>query len=142
MSKDDCKPGRDYAVGYGRPPQHTRFRPGQSGNPGGRPKGARNLLTELDEALAEKVVVVEGGKRRRMSKSKLIAKTLANKAAGSDLRAARHIFDLRMKAGQETVAPVHVPQVDETLSPEDDALLRDILRDEAAYQDRGTSDDE
>ena len=32
-----------YEVGYGRPPQHTQFRPGQSGNPAGRRKGVRNL---------------------------------------------------------------------------------------------------
>ena len=29
----------DYAVGYGKPPQHSRFKPGRSGNPKGRPKG-------------------------------------------------------------------------------------------------------
>ena len=32
-------------VGYRNPPQHTRFKPGQSGNPRGRPRGQRNLTT-------------------------------------------------------------------------------------------------
>jgi hypothetical protein len=36
----------DPRVGYGRPPLATRFRPGQSGNPRGRPKGARNLSSQ------------------------------------------------------------------------------------------------
>ena len=29
----------DYQIGYGKPPRHTRFGPGKSGNPGGRPRG-------------------------------------------------------------------------------------------------------
>jgi hypothetical protein len=37
--------GTDYAVGYRRPPLHSRFQPGVSGNPPGRPKGAANLKT-------------------------------------------------------------------------------------------------
>ena len=35
----------EYEVGYGKPPAHSRFRPGQSGNPRGRPRGARNRPT-------------------------------------------------------------------------------------------------
>jgi hypothetical protein len=50
---------RDYAVGYGRPPPHSRFKKGQSGNPWGRPPGAKNLKTVLNEALNERVIVVE-----------------------------------------------------------------------------------
>ncbi len=43
---------RDYEIGYGKPPKHTRFKKGQCGNPKGRPKGARNRLgTQFLEAL-------------------------------------------------------------------------------------------
>ena len=42
-----------YAVGYGRPPKHTRFKPGTSGNPRGRPKSAQGLNT-----LARKVMTL------------------------------------------------------------------------------------
>ena len=41
----------DYRVGYGKPPLETRFKKGQSGNPGGRPRRARNLMTQLYRAL-------------------------------------------------------------------------------------------
>jgi len=42
---------RDYEVGYGKPPHHTRFVKGQSGNPRGRPRGAKNMKTLLNKAL-------------------------------------------------------------------------------------------
>jgi hypothetical protein len=51
----------DYAVGYGKPPLHTRFKKGQSGNPRGRPPGAKNLSTLLNEALNEPVIVAANG---------------------------------------------------------------------------------
>ena len=41
------KAGGDYAVGYGRPPKATQFKPGRSGNPRGRPKGAKSEDTMI-----------------------------------------------------------------------------------------------
>ena len=50
-----------HQVGYGRPPLHTRFKPGQSGNPKGRPKGAKNEDTILREIMNRPIDIREGG---------------------------------------------------------------------------------
>jgi len=56
------------AVGYGRPPVRTRFKPGRSGNPKGRPKNTRNLRTIIQDALTKKIVLREGQGKRSISK--------------------------------------------------------------------------
>ena len=54
MNKEEMLPtARSTKVGYGNPPQHTRFKKGQSGNPRGRPKGTLNLATVLARTLRE-----------------------------------------------------------------------------------------
>jgi Family of unknown function (DUF5681) len=91
MSHDD---ERDYKVGYGKPPHHTRFRRGQSGNPRGRPAGSRNLATLVNEALNEPVIVVENGGRRKISKREAIIKQLVNRSAKADWRAIKILLDM------------------------------------------------
>ena len=78
---------RDYEVGYGKPPRHTRFELGRSGNPRGRPGGSKNLLTLLNEALKEPVIVVENGRRRKIAKRQAIITQLVNRSAKADLKA-------------------------------------------------------
>lgn len=64
------KPGRNlpalpvpasqtYEVGYGKPPAISRFSPGQSGNPRGRPKGARNKMPALNEERLKSIILTE-----------------------------------------------------------------------------------
>ena len=78
---------RGYEIGYGKPPRHSRFEPGRSGNPHGRPKGAQNLSTLLSEALNEMVTVAENGRRRKISKRRAIITQLVNRSAQADLKA-------------------------------------------------------
>src|ERR1700756_4811734 len=78
---------RDYEVGYGKPPRHTRFEPGRSGNPRGRPPGAKNMKTPLSKALNELLVVTEPGGRRKVSKREAIVTQLVNRSAKADYRA-------------------------------------------------------
>src|SRR5438874_10489692 len=85
---------RPYEVGYGKPPRHTRFRKGQSGNPQGRPKGSQNLTTLLSEALNEPVIVAENGGRRKITMRQAIIKQLVKRSATADLRAIKILLDI------------------------------------------------
>ncbi|KQU51539.1 hypothetical protein ASG72_08285 [Bosea sp. Leaf344] len=78
---DPASAPKDYEVGRGRPPIANRFKPGQSGNPKGRPKGAKNLSTLTLEKLQAKVPVREGGRERRMSKGEIGVTKLVNRFA-------------------------------------------------------------
>ena len=72
--------GGNYAVGYKKPPSHSRFQPGQSGNPKGRSKGSRNFKTDLAEDLALTVPITEGNKQTIMTKQRAFAKSAINSA--------------------------------------------------------------
>lgn len=77
----------DDRAGYRNPPTHSRFRPGQSGNPKGRPKKAQNASTLIDAVLGERIPVRQNGKTRKISKLEASLTQLANKAAAGDVRA-------------------------------------------------------
>jgi hypothetical protein len=96
---------RDYEVGYGKPPRHTRFKPGRSGNPRGRPSGSKNLSTLLNEALNEPVIVAENGGQRKISKRRAIIKQLVNQSAKADLRATKILLDILQEIERTEPAP-------------------------------------
>ena len=77
--------GMDDAVGYKRPPLHTRFRPGHSGNPSGRPK----RKPTFQGALLEELAATMPGKdpQRAGSKLQALVKTLVDTAIAGDARA-------------------------------------------------------
>ena len=83
---------RQYAANYRKPPIHTRFKKGQSGNPRGRP--AKNLAALSAAALNEKVTVTENGKRRQVTRREAVIAQLVNKSASAELRATRMLIDM------------------------------------------------
>jgi hypothetical protein len=85
---------RDYSVGYGKPPKHSRFKPGQSGNPHGKVKGRKNLKTELLEELGERVIVTENGRQKKLSKQTVILKRMVSDAAQGDAKARDQLLKL------------------------------------------------
>jgi hypothetical protein len=99
----------DYEVGYGKPPLHSRFKKGQSGNPRGRPPGAKNLSTLLNEALNEPVVITENGGRRKVSKRQASLKQLVNEAAKGNWRALKLLVDILQDIERRTA-----PQTEES----------------------------
>lgn len=78
------QPLSDTEARYRQPPKATRFKPGQSGNPSGRPKAAKRLLSELEAALSAPVTIKVGSRKRRVSKMQAAVKSLADRAASGD----------------------------------------------------------
>src|SRR6187431_2015459 len=88
-------------VGYGRPPTHSRFKPGQSGNPHGRPKGAVGLKATLERVVLQEHVFVERGKRRRRTSLELLVIVLRDLAIAGKPRAAALFHDLVLRFGPQ-----------------------------------------
>jgi hypothetical protein len=85
-------------TGYCNPPQHSRFKKGQSGNPKGRPKGRPNLATALENTLRETVVIRENGRRKTITKFEAALKQLVNQATSGNLRAVQQLVTLACSA--------------------------------------------
>ena len=126
---------RDYEVGYGRPPRHTRFEPGRSGNPRGRPGGSKNLSSLLSEALNEPVIVVENGRRRKITKRRAIIKQLVNGSAKGDWRGTKILLDIIQDIERRTE-----PNPPETsFDPADEKVLAQLKA--RFHYKKGVSDD-
>ena len=121
MAEGDKDP---YEVGFGKPPRSRRFKPGQSGNPNGRPRGAKNFAVAIEQELVTRVTVTENGRRRRISKREVIAKHLVNKAASGDLKAIPLLLN-EAQAHQGNLADAGPDQVLDT--PEDRKVLDGII---------------
>ena len=118
----------DFEVGYCKPPKHSQFQAGRSGNPKGRPKGSKNLATQLSDALSEKVVITKDGRRLKVSKFEVILTQVVNKSAGGDLNAARLVISLlqgmEVQAAQELAQK---PNAEErSLAKEDASVLANL----------------
>jgi hypothetical protein len=92
----------DDEIGYRKPPKHTRFKKGRSGNPSGRPKRAKGPYGDLMAELDQVVVVTEGGRRRRLTKRQLLFKAMTNKAIGGDVRAAHILITLSARVIEDS----------------------------------------
>jgi hypothetical protein len=109
----------EYETGYRRPPKAARFKPGQSGNPKGRPRGSANLATDLAAELNEQITVREGGQARRLTKQRALIKSLTARALQGDVRATTALLALYARVISE-------PSEGESAPLEEDELL--ILR--------------
>jgi hypothetical protein len=89
-----------YEVGYGKPPIAKRFQKGTSGNPSGQPKKVPQPLDPgiiLESIDNEEIVVIDNGKRKRMTKAEIQFRQLFTKAIRGDLKAARLIVNMAAK---------------------------------------------
>jgi hypothetical protein len=134
----------DHEVGYGKPPKRNPFRKGQSGNPGGRPKGGKNLKTDLIEELQENITVREGDRTVRISKQRAIVNTLIAKTLKGDARAASALLSMvfRILDPEGVIA-----NTDDVLSAEEQEIFafveeRLLLRDNAVAKQPDRTDGE
>lgn len=108
----------DYKVGYKKPPKATQFKPGNKRGKG-RPKGAKNIGTIVNEALGMKIAAQIGGKKVKASKFEIAMHQLANQGSSGDQRAIQMIVSLYAQYGpQETggeIAPEQTAYDLETL---------------------------
>jgi len=94
---------KNYQIGYGKPPRHSRFKQGEpSANPRGRPR--KNMTALLVEGLNKKVTVTENGRRRKVTLREAITSQLINQSASADLRATKMLLDLIKDAERQTAA--------------------------------------
>lgn len=126
MSDPDQDPGGEcggsredsYEVGYKKPPKATQFKQGNKRGKG-RPKGAKNIGTIVNEALGMKVAAQIGGKKVKASKFEIAMHQLANQGSSGDQRAIQMIVGLYAQYGpQETggeIAPEQTAYDIETL---------------------------
>jgi hypothetical protein len=96
LSSDDTP---NQSVGYRRPPKHSQFKPGQSGNPKGRPKGANNLAGEIRKVSTDTVVLREGEKVRRVPRLVALHRKQLEQGLKGDQRATRAAFKTAMALG-------------------------------------------
>ena len=95
-----------YEVGYGKPPVESQFRQGESGNPRGRPKGAKNRIPRLNEERLKDIILEEayrtikvrdGEKQVTVPIAQAVVRSLAVNAAKGQHRAQRLFAELLSK---------------------------------------------
>ena len=111
-----------YNVGYRKPPQHSRYKKGQSGNPKGRPKGSKSFRSRLEKALREQIMVQQGDKKRKVPKLDVLVARFVNEAARGDWKRANKIIDYILateeRAAAENPDPGQLTVTIEFVSPD------------------------
>jgi hypothetical protein len=128
-------PNDDYEIGYGKPPLASRFKPGISGNPRGRPKGARNSANVLRDELAQVITITEGGKPKRITKLEAIVKAAALKGLKGDPRPMAQLLDLLDKLSAHGLGDAQGP-IEVTLIFDEEEEKRELERAEREEAER------
>lgn len=128
---------KPYNVGYGKPPKAHQFKPGQSGNPRGRPKKSKNLKTILQSELFSTVSLRMEGKETNVPMLQAIVMACTRRALNGNDRASAHVLDLYARYLDGDLIedlPLH-------LTPEQDELIQGIAERLTRLQDLSKNED-
>jgi uncharacterized protein DUF5681 len=114
----------EYEVGYKKPPKHTQFQKGKSGNPGGRRKPTTDLVTALQRTLGELITIREHGQTRRVTRLEAALHQMVAKATAGDIAAFRSLSAL-IQAYQQPHEPA--PKTSAELEEADRKILAKIV---------------
>ena len=126
LLKQEATMSNDYTVGYGVPPIATRFKPGQSGNPSGRPKGRMDTLRVLDLYLNKKVPASVNNKRINLSRKQAILLNLINKSAAGDTKATKTLLPIMLQIDERNERNNNLSHAAKSLT--DRAILDEFIK--------------
>ena len=127
----------DESAGYKKPPKAGQFKPGQSGNPKGRPKGSRNLKTDLNNLMKKRITIREGGKARSTSALEAVLLSLFGSATRGDVRASTTLINTVMKLNPDTKDDSGSSNISES----DEELIKDFFRRHSPTDEDGNGND-
>jgi hypothetical protein len=118
--------GASYATGYGKPPKEHQFKPGQSGNAKGRPRGTKNTATMLRDILDRKIEVRTGSTVRKISVREAVLTRFAESALKGDTKSAAFLLQRydTLETAQEHANNVTTPEEQEIIDAYLDSYLK------------------
>ena len=125
------KPPGQYDVGYGRPPAHSQFKPGQSGNPVGGKKGQPTVSEVLMREAARLVKIKRGDTVETITKHEVVIRRLFQSAMEGDIAASRLVlFGLAQNAPDPSAAPAEDETANLALgaTPDEETVRRMLAR--------------
>lgn len=125
---------KDNEYGYGKPPKHSQFKPGQSGNKKGRPKGSKNTYILLNDVLNQKINIKENGKDLKISKKTAMIMQLVNKGVKGDIKAISTLLPHMLLAD---IKDEDKEKLMAALNQDDKEILSNFLKDISDYDGIG-----
>lgn len=128
----------EYEVGYGKPPVHSQFQPGISGNPKGKRKGRKNTKTMIREITFAPIEIQVQGKTQKITAYEAMLMKLRQAALGGDFRSAAQMIQLARSVDESEVND----KPDAEAAPFDRRTFNAILRDYLEHSEKEEAEDD
>lgn len=129
MSKNELtKKKGGYEVGYGKPPAKSQFKPGQSGNTKGRPRGQPTFEELFLQEASRRVKLETTGGVQTISKAEVVVRRLFNAANSGDLGAAKLVLSYMARMPVTPAGMESNPGAATFAIPDEEALGRMLAR--------------